>query len=247
MNHRRFATAVARVSMRAALFAASAVSMHCSVTLGDTSSHWPSGPATVLGIAAFDSGLARVSIDVPAGYTGTGVATTQGIADAGPPGMARGTLVPVASGGAGAGASMALTGTFDATTGSLSVNGGSYSITGNATSTGVTGFANGPTGPGAYAGMPGGTILCGAFQGSFVGVVGFVFESDGHATAIYAAQGSRGTSQGTMTGGKVSFSEPITFNGHNLTIEGSYGGSSAQGTWSDTTTTKGTWSAGTCP
>jgi hypothetical protein len=202
---------------------------------GGSGDPWAGGVTRLAGLAAFDSGLVQVTVMLASPYAGP--TSTGGVA-----GSASAQLVT-------AGASTSLSGTFDPASRQLTLSGGGYSINATADATSMSGFANSATGPGAFAvepNMP--SVLCGSFQGSLSGSLGLVVEPGGQATLLYAVASaqSRSTVETTVSGGRIATAAAITFNGHNLMIDGTVGATSGQGTWSDTATTTGTWSAGAC-
>jgi hypothetical protein len=201
--------------------------------VGAVGDPWAGGATQLAGIVGFDSGLEMAGVTLSAAYAGP-------TSTVGSSGNASGKLGAVA-----------LTGSFDPSSRQLTLSdGGQNSVTASADSSGMVGVGESATGPGAFAVEPQApTRLCGSFSGSLAGALGLVYGSTGRAIAVYVISGaqSRGTLEGTISGGALSFESAISFNGHDLTIEGSAGGASAHGTWRDTDTTSGTWSATACP
>jgi hypothetical protein len=142
-----------------------------------------------------------------------------------------------------------MSGSFDASAAQLTLTASDgSSVSARADSTGMVGTAESASGPGAFVVSPdASTVYCGTFAGSLSGSVGIVVGPTGRAFAVYALASAqtRGSLEGTATGGRLDFSSPIVFNGHDLTITGTVG-SGAGGSWSDTSSTSGTWSASRC-
>jgi hypothetical protein len=209
----------------------------CGGLAGGGGDAWAGGQSQLAGLVAFDNGLAPVTLTLAQAYAG-----------------------PTSTGGMSGSASALITdsgttvmeaGTFDPSSRQLTLTGaGGSSISATADSSGMSGVAEHALGPGAFAVAPDSpTVLCGSFAGSLSGSFGLLYNGAGRAIAVYAIANaqSRGTLEGTISGGSLEFSSFITYNGHNLMIQGSAGGGSAHGTWSDTASTNGTWSASHCP
>jgi hypothetical protein len=193
---------------------------------------WAGGVTQLQGLAAFDSGLEKASVRLTSPYAG--------------PSSTGGTTASASGQFTGA----AMTGTFDPAGSQLSLTASAgYSVEARADSSGMVGTAESPTGPGAFAVAPEmSTVLCGSFSGSLSGSIGIVVGPTGRAFALYAISSAqnRGSLEGTATGGHLDFSSPISINGHDLTITGSVSSTEAHGTWSDTASTSGSWSAKIC-